>query len=198
MGKKVIGLLGSPLSEGNTARLLERALQGAKDAGCDTETIQVATLSFESCMEMMFCREHDTCIMDDDMQQMYGKFKEMDSLIIATPVMTMGIPGKLKSFFDRFQVFFMAKYVRKQPLVAKEQKKHRRALFICISGMKVPGVFDGAKKTVLAFLDIIDCPFWDELLIPDMDTLQDVSNHPQLLDAAYQKGLALGKLLNTP
>ncbi len=198
MGKKVIGLLGSPLPDGNTARLLERALQGARDAGCETETIRVATLSFEPCMEMMFCRDHDTCIIDDDMQAMYGKLKEMEGLIIATPVMTMGIPGKLKSFFDRCQIFFMAKYVRKQPLISKDQKKNRKTLFISISGMKVPGVFDGARKTVLAFLDIIDCPLSDELLIPDMDTLQDLSKRPAFLDTAYQKGLTLGKQLNVP
>ena len=197
MGKKVIGLLGSPLTEGNTAKLLERALQGVRDAGCETETITVAGMSFEACMEMMFCREHETCIMDDDMQPMYGKFREMDSLILATPVMTMGIPGKLKSFMDRFQVFFNAKYVRKEPLVTRDQAKKRHGLFICISGMKVPGVFDGAKKTVQAFFDIIDCRYWDELLINDMDTIRDVSQHPELLEAAYNKGQALGASLNS-
>jgi len=195
MGKKIIGLLGSPLPEGNTAKLLERALQGARDAGCETETVVVANLDFQACMEMMFCKEHDTCIMDDDMQPMYGKFREMDSLILATPVMTMGIPGKLKSFMDRFQVFFMAKYVRKEPLVTRDQAKKRHGLFICISGMKVPGVFEGAKKTVQAFFDIIDCRYWDELLINDMDTIRDISAHPDLLDAAYRKGFALGELV---
>jgi multimeric flavodoxin WrbA len=133
--------------------------------------------------------------MDDDMQPMYGKFREMDSLILATPIMTMGIPGKLKSFMDRFQVFFNAKYVRKEPLVTRDQAKKRHGFFICISGMKVPGVFDGAKKTVQAFFDIIDCRYWDELLINDMDTIRDVSVHQGLLDAAYKKGFALGELL---
>jgi multimeric flavodoxin WrbA len=198
MGKKLIGLLGSPLDEGNTAKLLERALAGARDAGCETEMIRVATLSFESCMEMMFCKDHDTCIMDDDMQQMYGRFKDLDGLVIATPIMTMGIPGKLKGFMDRFQVFFMAKYVRKQPFITQERKKRRKTLFICISGMDVPGVFDGARKTLLAFLDIIDCPLSDELLVPGMDTVQDVTKHPELLEAAYSKGFALGKLLDAP
>ena len=56
------------------------------------------------------------------MQAIYPKFREMDGLIVATPVMTMGIPGKLKSFIDRFQVFFMAKYVRKKPFISKEKK----------------------------------------------------------------------------
>jgi multimeric flavodoxin WrbA len=195
MGNKIIGLLGSPLTEGNTAKLLEKALQGARDAGCETEKIVVANLDFQACMEMMFCREHETCVIDDDMQPMYGKFKDMDSLIIATPVMTMGIPGMLKSFMDRFQVFFMAKYVRKEPFITKEKKKNRRGLFICISGMNIPDVFSGAKKTVEAFFDIIDCQYWDEVLINDMDTIRDVSAHPDLLDAAYRKGFTLGGLV---
>ena len=195
MGKKIIGVLGSPLSEGNTAVLLDRALQGAKDAGCEVEKIVVANLDFQACNEMMFCQEHDTCIMDDDMQQQYHKFKEMDSIILATPVMTMGIPGKLKSFMDRFQVFFMAKYVREKPFFNKEQRENRNGLFICISGMKIPEVFVGAKLSTKAFFDIIDCTYKDELLINDMDTIKDIRTRSELLDAAYNKGFALGKTI---
>jgi multimeric flavodoxin WrbA len=195
MGNKVIGLLGSPLSDGNTAKLLDRALKGAEDAGCMVEKILVTSLDFQACEEMMFCKDHDTCIMDDDMQQLYPKFKEMDSLIIATPVMTMGIPGKLKSMMDRFQVFFMAKYMRNKPFVSKERSVERKGLFICISGMKIPEVFLGAKLTVKAFFDIIDCQYTDELLISDMDTIRDITAHPDLLEAAYKKGYALGKSL---
>jgi NAD(P)H-dependent FMN reductase len=195
MAGTVIGILGSPLPEGNTAILLERALKGAAAGGCTTETIAVNNLDFQPCMEMMFCKEHETCIMDDDMQQAYLKIRDADSIIVATPVMTMGIPGRLKSFIDRCQVFFMAKYVRNQSLVAPEKKKVRRGLFICISGMKIPEVFVGAKLTMKAFFDIIDCPFHDELLISDMDTIHDIRTRQDLLDAAYAKGKALGERL---
>jgi len=195
MTRTVIGLLGSPVPEGNTAILLDRALKGAADAGCMVEKIDVNNLDFQACMEMMFCKEHETCIMDDDMQQMYQKFKEMDSLIIATPVMTMGIPGKLKSFMDRFQVFFMAKYMRNQPLISSDNKARRKSLVICISGMNIPEVFIGAKLTLRAFCDIIDCQFADELLISDMDTIRDIRTRQDLLDAAYAKGRKLGEAL---
>ncbi|MDD1688020.1 MAG: flavodoxin family protein [Methanoregula sp.] len=197
MAGKIIGLLGSPLTEGNTAQLLDRALKGAEDAGCEVEKIVVVNLDFQACQEMMFCKEHETCILDDDMQAMYPKLREMDGLIVATPVMTMGIPGKLKSFIDRFQVFFMAKYVRKKPLISKEKKKERKGLFICISGMNIPEVFVGAKLTVKAFFDIIDCQYSDELLISDMDTIKDIQAQPDLLEAAYKKGFALGKSLSS-
>ncbi len=196
MAGKIIGILGSPLPEGNTALLLDRALKGAGDAGCSVEKIVVTNLDFQPCMEMMFCKEHETCIIDDDMQAVYQKFREMDSLIIATPVMTMGVPGKLKSFFDRFQVFFMAKYVRKKSFFTAEQKARRKAVVLCISGMDIPEVFIGAKLTISAFLTIIDCRFWDELLISGMDKIGDLRTHPDLLEAAYAKGFALGKTLN--
>jgi len=196
MAGKIIALLGSPLSDGNTAKLLNEAIRGASDAGCEVERIAVSGLDFEACMEMMFCKDHETCIIDDEMQALYPKFREMDGLIIATPVMTMGIPGKLKSFMDRFQVFFMAKYLRKKPLVSAEKKKRRNGLFISISGMNVPDVFTGAKMTVRAFFDIIDCRYSDELLISDMDTIQDITTRPELLLQAYEKGFGLGKSLN--
>jgi putative NADPH-quinone reductase len=195
MAGTIIGILGSPLPEGNTAILLNEALRGAAATGCSTETIAVNNLDFQPCMEMMFCKDHETCIMDDDMQQVYTRIRDADSIIIATPVMTMGIPGRLKSFMDRFQVFFMAKYMRNQPLVTPEKKKVRRGLFICISGMKIPEVFVGAKLTATAFFDIVDCPYRDELLISDMDTILDVRARQDLLDAAYAKGRKMGEAI---
>lgn len=195
MKKKVIGLLGSPLSEGNTARLLSRALAGAQDAGCDVELVTVTCLEFQSCQEMFFCRDHETCILDDDMQQMYPKLAAADGLIVATPVMTMGIPGTLKSFMDRCQVFFMAKYLRKQPLVPPEKRKTRNGLFICIAGMDIPEVFVGPKLTMRAFFDIVDCRYSDELLVNGMDGIKDIGSQPALPDAAYRKGFALGQSL---
>jgi len=196
MAGKVIGILGSPLTEGNTALLLDQALKGAGDAGCTVEKIVVASLDFQACQEMMFCKEHETCIMDDDMQEIYPKFRELEGLIVAAPVMTMGIPGKLKSFIDRFQVFFMAKYMRKKPMIPDNRKNKRKGLFICISGMKIPEVFVGAKLTIKAFFDIIDCQYSDELVINDMDTIRDLRQRPDLLEAAYRKGFALGKSIS--
>ncbi len=193
----IIGLLGSPLLEGNTALLLDKALEGAKAAGCDVELISVISLDIQSCQEIYHCKDHDTCIFSDDMTQIYPKVKTVDSLILATPVMTMGIPGPLKSFIDRFQVFYMAKYFRNQPLVSPDLKERRKSLLIGISGTAVPGVFDGTQQTVRAFCDIIDCPYHDDLLISGMDRIRDITTRPDLLDTAYKKGFALGALLTT-
>lgn len=196
MSKKVIALLGSPLIEGNTARLLNEAVRGAEDAGCEVEKMIVSHMDFAPCMEIFYCEEHETCQIGDDMIEIYDKFKEMDSLIIATPVMTMGIPGKLKSFMDRFQVFYMAKYKRGRPLISPRQRKKRKMLFMSIAGMNLPTVFDGVKMTARAFGEIIDCPYWKEVLRNDMDTILDIETQPEVMGAAYRCGLELGQLLD--
>ena len=199
MKPKIVALLGSPLPEGNTAKLLKKAMSGVEDAGCEVDLIDVPGLEFSSCREMYYCREERSCIMEDDMQKMYQKILTMDSLIIATPVMTMGIPGHLKSFMDRCQVFYCAKYERKSPLVSKEKRKIRKTLLLSISGMNLPNNFDGIKISTLAFCDIIDCKLSDELLIRDMENKKDLDRYPDIMNEAYTKGYHLGSaLINTP
>ncbi|HNT08426.1 MAG TPA: flavodoxin family protein [Methanoculleus sp.] len=197
MGRKVIALLGSPLPDGNTARLLDEAIRGAEEAGCDVERIVAAHLDIAPCMEIFYCQENETCEIRDEMIGIYDKFREMDGLIIATPVMTMGIPGRLKSFMDRFQVFYMAKYHRGRSFISPEQRRRRKMLFISIAGMNLPTVFEGAKMTAKAFGEIIDCPYWDEVLRNDMDTIQDIRTRPEVMEAAYRKGYELGQLLSS-
>ena len=195
MPKKVIALLGSPLLDGNTARLLDEAIRGAEEAGCEVERIAVAHLDILPCMEYFQCKESDTCLIPDEMADYYRKFREMDGLIIATPVMTMGVPGRLKSFMDRFQVFYMAKYHRGRSFISPERRKKRKTLLISIAGMNIPDVFSGVRLTVRAFGEIIDCPLWGEVLQNDMDTVQDIATRPEVMEAAYRKGYELGNLL---
>lgn len=195
MGLRIIALLGSPLPRGNTAQLLDRAIQGARDAGAEVEKIEVTNLNVRACREIFFCREHETCAMKDDMIGIYEKFRDIDGVIIATPVMTMGIPGMLKSFIDRFQVYFMAKYVRRRPMVPEEKRRSRLGLYLGISGMNLPYVFDGAKLTIHAFFDIIDVTYWDDLLVRDMDTIMDLNKMPEIMQEAYRKGSEMTRLL---
>ena len=195
MPKTVIALLGSPILEGNTARLLDEAIRGVEEEGVRVEKIEVAQMDVLPCMEFFQCKGSDTCLIQDEMADVFRKFREMDGLIVATPVMTMGVPGRLKSFIDRFQVFYMAKYHRGKSFISPERRKERRMLFISIAGMSIPNVFDGVRTTMQAFGEIIDCPLWAEVLQNDMDTVQDITTRPEVMEAAYQKGRELGRLL---
>jgi len=179
--------MGSPVPEGNTAKLLEKAIKGAEDAGCSVVKVDVTALKFSPCMEYFYCEKNEGCMIKDEFSPFLKRFKVMDGLIVATPVMTMGIPGALKSFMDRFQVYFMAKYVRHEPLISKEQKKWRKTLLLSIGGMNIPNDFDGIKLSMNAFCDIVDCPLWGEVLQNDMDNIKNIETRPEILESTYKK-----------
>ncbi|MDD4127245.1 MAG: flavodoxin family protein [Methanomicrobium sp.] len=183
----IIALMGSPVPDGNTAKMLEMAISGAEDAGCSVTKVDVTTLKFSPCMEFFYCENNEGCMINDEFSPFLKRFKLADGFIVATPVMTMGIPGALKSFIDRFQVYFMAKYVRHLPVITKEQKKWRKTLLLSIGGMNIPNDFDGIKLTMNAFCDIIDAPLYGEVLQNDMDNVKNIESLPDVMEAAYKK-----------
>ncbi len=192
MVPKIVALFGSPKVDGNTALLMEKAITGAIDAGCEVEVIVAPALELSACKELFFCLDSGSCILEDDFTTLVPLLSQMESLIIATPVMTMGVPGALKSFMDRCQVFFMSKYARKKPLVKKELISRRKTLLISICGMNLKNNFDGVKASTKAVCDSIDCSYSDELLVPDMDNKKDLNLYPEILEEAYNKGFNLG------
>ena len=195
MVPQIIALLGSPRPKGNTAKLMNEAVRGIRDAGCEVEIVSVPHLKLSSCKEIFYCQNHAACGIQDDVTPFFEKFRDIDGLIVATPVMTMGIPGALKSFMDRFQVFFMGKYHRKEPLVTPDKKKHRRTLLLSIGGMNIENDFDGILLSVKAFCDVIDCPYWDAVLQNNMDEIIDITTRPEVMKAAYDKGFRMGELI---
>ena len=89
----------------------------------------------------------------------------------------------------------MAKYERREPFIQKDHAARRNGIYIGISGMDIPNVFDGARLTMKAFFNIIDVKYHGELLVRDMDHIRDVTTRPDLMEAAYKKGSDLGRAL---
>ena len=190
MGNTIVALLGSPL-KGNAALLLENAISGAEKEGATVLLYHVPHLRFSSCLELGFCKKYPSCQMEDEITALFPILASANGFIIATPVMTMGVPGALKTFIDRCHVFFYAKYIRKDPMVSAELSKTRKTLVLAISGMNRQDNFDGLMQVLHAYCDIIDAPISDSLFIRDMDNILDLQTRPDLLQQAYEKGARL-------
>lgn len=190
----IIALFGSGVLGGNTDRLLTEAIRGAESTGCSVERFDIARLTIHPCIQSYNCMIENRCMIEDDAQPILDKLAKCDGVIIATPIMTYGIPGSLKCLMDRCQPYYMAQK-RGKPFVSEKQAENRRTLFISISGMKTPDVFDGAKLTVKAFCHIISAKYTLELLQNDMDTIRKVENKPGLCETAFTRGKELGESL---
>ena len=106
----VVGVAGSARRGGNSDRLLEMALEGAKAAGAEVEIIVPAELSFSPCLACEKCRKTGRCVLSDGAEEAYRLLLSCQGLVVATPVYFRGPPARLKALVDRAQFLYFRRY----------------------------------------------------------------------------------------
>ena len=92
---------GSPRKQGNCAVLVERAAAGAQASGAQVEIFRLADLNIHPCDACDSCRETGICVLQDDMQALYGPLRRADAILIASPIYWFSISAQTKLFIDR-------------------------------------------------------------------------------------------------
>ena len=186
---KIIAIYGSPRRKGNTATLMKRAVEGARDAGADVEEIVLRDLKISPCIEIYGCLEAGECAIKDDFQMVRDKILDARGLILASPVFFYTVSSHTKMLMDRFQSLWVKKYWVDKTLKEK-QTNHRKGLFISVGATKGKKLFDGILLSVRYFFDVLDMELWKALLYRQLDFQDDVLKHPEYLEEAYQAGKA--------
>jgi len=99
---KVLGIVGSPRKNGNTAKLVKKALEGAMSVpGIETEFYEMAGKKFHHCIGCYRCLDTGACRFKDDFQDFVRRYMEADGIIWGAPVYHMSIPASMKCAIDR-------------------------------------------------------------------------------------------------
>lgn len=105
---KVLYINGSNRKE-NCSRILND-LKNEND-----KLIELADKSINYCLGCNTCmneiKEH--CVIEDDMQEIYGEILKADKIVIASPIYMNHITGLLKNVIDRFNPFSWHDYLLK-------------------------------------------------------------------------------------
>jgi len=109
---KILAIHGSPHTTRSTTRKLAGfVLEGAAEAGSDTEIIDLCDFRVTPCTACDACSLNGVCVNDDDVPAIVERMKEADGIVFASPVYIDNISGQMKIFFDRladaihYQVF---------------------------------------------------------------------------------------------
>ena len=97
----VVAVIGSPRRQGNTAALVDAALEELERRGCSCTRITLAALRINPCDGHANCGERAACPHDDDMPGVLEQVYAADGLILATPVYYENVSGQMKTFIDR-------------------------------------------------------------------------------------------------
>jgi multimeric flavodoxin WrbA len=101
---KILFINGSPTKKkGMTDIAIDLLIQGAREAGAETEKIYLADKKINYCTGCFSCwlKTPGTCIYKDDMPEILGKIKNADILLLGTPLYVDGMTAQTKTFVDR-------------------------------------------------------------------------------------------------
>lgn len=99
---KILIITGSGMKAGNTDRLSDAFMEGAKEAGHQVVKVFMGNMLIQGCIGCGACQKRNhQCAVKDDMQKIYPLFEACDVVVLASPLYFWSISGKLKSFIDR-------------------------------------------------------------------------------------------------
>ncbi|MHA1730153.1 MAG: flavodoxin family protein [Promethearchaeota archaeon] len=102
---KVLIFNGSPRKKkGITDRISQWFMEGAREAGAETETVYLTEKKINYCKGCFNCWfvTPGKCIQKDDMEEMKSKYAESDIIGFASPVYVDGFTAQFKTLLDRF------------------------------------------------------------------------------------------------
>ena len=192
---KILAIYGSPRREGNTATLVNHAVEGALSAGAEVERIVLRDLKMSPCLEIYGCKKDGRCVIKDDFQHVYDMLLGSQGLILGSPIFFYTVSAHTKVLIDRCQSLWVKKY-----WLDKVEPGHwsssRKGLFISVGATKGKKLFDGALLTVKYFFDVLDMELHQSLLYRGLDFEGDVLQHPEYLTEAYEAGRRLTEVLS--
>jgi len=133
---KILAIHGSPRTIRSTTRKLAGfVLEGASEAGAETEMIDLADYHVTPCTSCEACSLNGICVNDDDVPPLLVRMKEADGIVFGSPVYIDNISGQMKVFFDR-----LADAIHYQVLAGK-------------FGCSVATTYDSGGDDVVAYLN---------------------------------------------
>jgi multimeric flavodoxin WrbA len=100
----VLILRSSPRKRANSSILADQVADGARAAGAAVESFDLHTMNIKPCDACDYCQGlgNGQCAIDDDMQVLYPKLMQAESLVIATPIYWFTISAQAKLCIDRW------------------------------------------------------------------------------------------------
>ena len=125
---KALFINGSPRKNFNTAQLLQKAMEGAKEAGAEVEMVNLydRNLNYKGCMSCFACKvkggKKGVCSFPDDLKPIMERAMEADALVCGSPVYCGYPTAGLRAFMERL-IFPAVNYADfRHPVINKPKR----------------------------------------------------------------------------
>jgi len=98
---KVLGIIAGPRKTGNTAKLVEEVISGAKSVGHETLLFYMSDMQVNPLM----ANEERYLYPDDDFEKLMPHIESMNALVLGTPIYYDQVSSRAKLFIDRLYYY---------------------------------------------------------------------------------------------
>jgi multimeric flavodoxin WrbA len=162
---KIIGFSASPRKEGNTAFIVNKILEGAKEQGAETEYFNSSDLDIKPCQGCCGCIQGDNgCVVNDDMQKIYDALEHADALVLGSPVYMGQMSGQAKIFTDRL---FAQIHPRFSPQF-KEQNASKKLILVFDQGNPDSSMFQAYYDYTKHMFQLLEFDVKDVVVVAGM------------------------------
>lgn len=100
---KILVITGSAHKKGTTAKLAEKFILGAKEAGNEVCRFDAAFKNVHPCIACEKCHNTDTgCAFKDDMEKLNPELLTADAIVFVSPIYYYGMNAQIRTVIDRF------------------------------------------------------------------------------------------------
>lgn len=104
---KVIAINGCARKNGNSAKMLEYAIRGARENGAKISSVNLYDLNYKGCTGCYACKKlggssYGRCAVRDDLTHVLDMAIDADAVLMASPIYWHDVTGELRSFMERF------------------------------------------------------------------------------------------------
>jgi multimeric flavodoxin WrbA len=183
---QVLAVAASARRGGNSDTILQAAIEVFRQRGAAVETIIPRKLSITPCLSCHRCWDTGVCVVQDPMQELYGRFVEVDHVVVASPLYFTSLPGHFKVLIDRFQCFWVRAYRLKNP-----PGPRRAGMFLAVGAMHRQRYYASTETIVKTWMSVLNMKCAVSRFYMGLDARDDVQRHPDYLEDARQAAAEL-------
>ncbi|MDN5336277.1 MAG: hypothetical protein PWR02_1303 [Synergistales bacterium] len=178
---KAIGIVCSPRKGGNSEVLVREVLKAAGDDAA--KVLHPNEMKIRGCQGCYACKEKGSCVMEDDMKELYREIKEADAVVFGTPIYMYGVASQFKVVLDRLFAFLGA-----APDFKSSLPKGKKAVLVVSQGNENAQEYDTHITQMKETLGVVGFDEVKTLVAPGVNELGEAAKHPTLVQKAQMLG----------
>lgn len=139
MSRKVVAIVGSYRTGGTIDQAVEAVLEGARDSGAITQTVQLRNCRIEFCTNCRHCMQQPgetrgKCLQQDDLEPILSGIEAADAVVLGSPVNAYNATAIFRRFMERLVGYGYWPWGQDAPKI-RSKKRSRKAVLVASAAM---------------------------------------------------------------